>query len=303
MEPQRNRDIETFIAAGRFEINEAWGLEQMAEYANEIALLRAGAEYKELGIGMRRAASRPGIITFRGETPVMVSDPELLRVQAATPPGSIAHLKLTGVMRSQDGASTRGVNTLLEDFHAAYQNDNIQGILLEANTGGGEGLAGSMLQATIAESQKAVVVWTHFLASAGVRGTAPADEIIASTESAEIGSIGTMITLNKQFAALYNAYFEEMYAGKSTNKNRDFREYLNGNKGPLQEGLDTYNEYFLDEMKRYRPLKRDVDNTLSGAMFYARQAKSRGLIDGIGSFNYAVSRLQANVKRRKKMTA
>lgn len=300
MEPQRNRDIETFIASGRFEIDEAWGLEQLAEYANEIALLRAGAEYKELGIGARRAAAMPGIIRFHNETPVMVSDPDLLRSPEFTPPGSMAHLKLTGVMRSQDGASTRGINSLLADFHAAYANDNISGILLEANTGGGEGLAGSMLQATIAESPKAVVVWTHFLASAGVRGTAPADEIIASTQGAEIGSIGTMITLNKQFAALYNAYFEDMYASKSSNKNSDFREYLKGNREPLQKGLDTYNEYFLDEMKRYRPLKRDVDHTLSGAMFYAREAKSRGLIDGIGSFQYAVSRLQANAKRRKK---
>ena len=301
MEPQRNRDIETFIAAGRFEINEAWGLEQLAEYANEIALLRAGAEYKELGIGMRRAAAMPEVITFHNAVPVMVSDPETLRYPQFTPQGSLAHLKLTGVMRSQDGASTRGINSLQSDFHAAYQNDNIDGILLEVNSGGGEGLAGTILQSIIAESPKAVVVWAHFMASAAVRATAPADEIIASTDGSEIGSIGTMITLNRAFANAYNAYYEDLYASKSTNKNSDFREFLKGNKEPLQKGLDTYNEYFLDEMKRYRPLKRDVDHTLSGAMFYAREAKSRGLIDGIGSFTYAVSRLQANAKRRKKM--
>lgn len=301
-EARRNRDIESFIASGRFEIDEAWGLEQLAEYSNEIALLQAGAQYSDLGIGRRRASSIPGIITYKNGLPTMVSDPDLLANSQYTPPGSIAHLKLQGVMRSQDGASSRGITSLLADFHAAYQNDNIDGILLEVNTGGGESLAGTILQATIAESPKAVVAWAHFMASAGVRATAPADEIIASTPGSEIGSIGTFITLSKMFASWYNSYYEDMYASKSTNKNRDFREYMKGNKEPMQKAIDTHNEYFLDEMKRYRPLKRDVEHTLSGAMFYAAEAKSRGLVDGIGSLTYAVSRLQANVKRRKKMT-
>lgn len=301
-EVRRNRDIEAFLGAGKFEIDEAWGLEQLAEYSNEISLLRAGATYSDLGIGKRRAAGMPGIITFKAGLPTLISDPEMLSSPILTPPGSIAHLKLQGVMRSQDGASTRGINSLLADFHAAYQNDNIDGILLEVNTGGGESLAGTILQATIAESPKAVVAWAHFMASAGVRATAPADEIIASSTGSEIGSIGTFITLSKYFASWYNNYYEDMYASKSTNKNRDFREYMKGNKEPMQKAIDTHNEYFLDEMKRYRPLKRDVDHTLSGEMFYATEAKSRGLVDGIGSLTYAVSRLQANVKRRKKMS-
>ena len=224
----------------------------------------------------------------------------MLRTTEATPVGSFAHLKLQGVMRSSDGASSRGVGSLTNDFHAAFQNDNIEGILLEANTGGGEGLAGSMLQGLIAESPKAVAVWTHFLGSAGVRAVIPADEIVASSDGAQIGSIGTCITLSRDFARYYNAWYEDIYADKSANKNKDFRELLKGNLEPLREYVNRYNSYFLNEVAQYRELKRDQEHTLSGAMFFARDAKSRGLIDGIGSFTYAVERLQANVKRRKK---
>lgn len=300
-----NKQIDAFIATGRFEIDEQWGMEQFAEYHNELALLRAGAPYSELGIGKRREASRPSIIVMGadgqprrlGEIPntqlsYQLNDP------ANTPPGSFAHLRLQGVMRSQDGASSQGINTLIDNLHAAFQNENIAGILLEVNTGGGESLAGSMLQSVLAGSPKAVVVWAHFMASAGVRATAPVDEIVASSDAAQVGSIGTYITLDKRFSSWYASNYEDLYADKSVNKNTDFREYMKGNKGPLQEYINKSNNHFLAEVEKYRPLKRNVEHTLSGAMFDAREARSRGLVDGIGNLTYAVQRLQANVRRR-----
>jgi ClpP class serine protease len=299
-----NKQIDAFIATGRFEIDEQWGMEQLAEYHNELALLQAGAPYAELGIGKRREASRPGIIAMGADGMFQrIADPGMLTDPAATPPGSFAHLRLQGVMRGQDGASSQGINSLIDNLHQAFQNENIVGILLEVNTGGGESLAGSMLQAVLAESPKPVVAWAHFMASAGVRATAPVDEIVASSDAARIGSIGTYITLDKRFSSWYANNYEDLYADKSTNKNTDFREYVKGNKAPLQEMINKSNNHFLAEVEKYRPLKRDVEHTLSGAMFDAREARSRGLVDGIGNFNYAVQRLQANVKRRQNTNA
>lgn len=298
-ELKKNQDIEGFILTGQFEIEEQWGFEQLANYLNEVKLLQAGADYKDLGLSSRRKSSFPSIITSESK---VIDDSVTLRNVEMTPPGSFAHLKLQGVMRSQDGASSRGIDSLVKDIHSANQNENIQGILLEVNTGGGESLAGTILQSVLADSSKPVVVWAHLLASAGVRATLPADEIIASSQAAQIGSIGTFITLSKDFGRYYTAYYEDIYADKSSNKNRDFREYLKGNTQPIREMINKSNQFFLDEVQSYRHLKRDTDHTLSGAMFYASEAKSRGLIDGIGSFNYAVSRLKANVMRRKKAT-
>lgn len=301
-EVRPNRDIEQFLLSGNFEINEAWGFDQLAEYINDLNALRAGASYADLGIAARRHSALPRVVTLSAAgTPSVITDPEALRDPAYTPPGSYAHLRLQGVMRSQDGMSSRGVNTLIDDIHAANQNPNIEGILLEVNTGGGESTAGAMLQSVIADSPKAVVTWAHFMGSAGVRATLPSDEIVASSEGAEIGSIGTFVTLLRGFSNFYNANYQDIYADKSPNKNREFRQLLGGDMSGLKEYVNRTNEYFLNEVAAYRPLKGDVAHTLSGAMFFAREAKRRGLIDSIGSYNYALGRLEANARRRKKM--
>jgi ClpP class serine protease len=294
-----SRNIEQFILHGNFEIEENWGLSQLADYLNELALVEAGVPYSELGIGRRRQESMPALISASGDQNRIVYNPDTLSNPSITPPGSFALLRLNGVMRSQDGLSSQGIQSMVQDLQAAYSNPNIDGILIEANTGGGESLAGTMLQSAIQESPKAVVVYAHLLASAGVRGTLPADEIIASGAGSEIGSIGTFITVNKNFASWYNNNYQDVYADKSGNKNLPFREFLKGNIDPLKANINRSNENFLQEVQSFRQLRGDVQHTLSGEMFSAKQARSRGLIDGIGSFQYAVNRLAANVKLRK----
>jgi protease-4 len=293
--------IDRYVVPGLYEIEEQWGWAQLVELTNEMFLLRTGVPYSELGISKRREDSMPAIISASGDRNRVVYNPQLLQDEEQTPAGSFALLKLNGVMRSNDGMSSRGVGSLIRDLNAAYDNQNIDGILIEANTGGGESLAGTMLQSAIEESPKPVVVYAHMLASAGVRGTLAADEIIASGPGAQIGSIGTYITLDKDFARYYTRWYEELYADKSTNKNKDFREYLKGNMEPLRQSINRSNDNFLKEVQQYRPLRGDVENTLSGELFYAKDAKSRGLVDGVGSFQYAVQRLSANVRRRAKM--
>lgn len=295
-----NKNIEDWLVmAGELHIDFEWALDQFVQYRHEIMLAKNGVPYAELGIGRRRAESMPGIIEMTAQGPRIVNNPVMLNEPDATPPGSFAHLRLQGVMRSGDGASSRGITSLIGDLNSAYANDNIEGILLEANTGGGEATAGDMLMSAILDSPKAVVVYAHTLASAGIKGTLGADEIIASGQSARLGSIGSFITLDKTFGKYYSMYYEDVYADKSTKKNQDFREFLKGNLEPLRKQLNQSNDYFLADVQKHRPLKGDVEDTLSGAMFFASAAKRRGLADGIGSFNHAVKRLQANVERRK----
>lgn len=293
-----NRDIDNFILSGEFEIEEMWAWDQLAQYMNDLHALSLGAEFSELGISQRRHASMPSLIVQSATGPRFVRDSAVISKPEETPPGSFAHLRLTGVMRSQDGLSSRGVTSLVNDIQAAYQNDNIEGILLEVNSGGGESLAGTILQGALADAPKPVVVYAHMMASAALRATLPATEIVASGEGAQAGSIGTFITLDRSFAEWYNTWYEDLYADKSENKNREFRDFLKGNRETLQKSINKSNEVFLQEVQAYRPLRRDVEHTLSGAMFNAREAKSRGLVDSIGSLTYATQRL-ANYARRK----
>lgn len=293
-----NRDIDEWLLnSGEWHIDLEWGLQQYSNYRHELQLVQAGVPYSELGIGERRAAEKPVVMDVQGVSLVAGAD---LSNAEATPPGSLSHLKLTGVMRSRGGMSHQGIDALTDQIRMANANPNIEGILLEVDTGGGESTAGSKLQEAVRGSDKPVVVWGHMVASAGIRGTIHADEIIASSKSAQFGSIGTYISMWRGFADWYNKAVQDIYADKSQNKNKAFRELLSGNLEPLKKEINRSNDMFLEEVKKARPLKGDIENTLSGELFYASQARSRGLIDGIGSFNYAVKRLRANVEQRKR---
>lgn len=294
-----NRDIEQWLLnSGEWHINIEWGLQQFYNYLHEVHLVSQGIPYSEMGIGERRANEKPAILNVEGSALITAAD---LSNSDETPPGSFAHLKLQGVMRSRGGMSHQGVDSLVNQIRMANSNPNIEGIILEVDTGGGESSAGDKLQAAVRGSDKPVVVWGHLVASAGISGTLYAAEIIASSKASQFGSIGTYVTTWKGFADWYNRNFQDFYADKSYNKNKTFRELLAGNTEPLKSEINKSNQMFLEEVKKARSLKGDIDNTLSGEMFYAHAARRRGLVDGIGSFNYAVKRLRANVEQRKRV--
>lgn len=298
-----NRNIDTFIlAASEFHIEEGFAMSELANYLEEVRLLSNGVPFAELGIAQRRHASRPSVVVIGNHDThshafryVNTS----LADATTTPAGSFAHLKLSGVMRSEDGMSSRGISSLVRDYNDAIQNSNIAGILLEVNTGGGESMAGNILNAALADSTKPVVVFAHRMQSAGVMATLHANEIVASSNAAQFGSIGTFVSIDKEFAAWYKQTITDIYADKSVNKNKEFRDFLEGNITTLKKSINASNELFLNEVKAHRPLRGDIQHTLSGATFDAQEAKNRGLVDSIGGFQYALKRLNAHIQLSK----
>lgn len=279
-------------------IDPIWGLEQLNAYLAEVALLEARVPYSELGIGQRRHAMRATVIDQNG---TILGGPDMLISSENTKPLSYAHLKLQGVMRSTSAASSYGVPDLIEQIQRANANANIDGMIIEANTGGGEATAGQMLHAAITASAKPVVVYAHYLASAGIMGTLGADEIISSADMGSFGSIGTFYSIDKKALAEITDRYQHVYATKSVNKNEEFRALEAGDFSKMQNLANQYNDFFHAEVTKYRTLQGNTEETLSGRMFFAKEAKRRGLIDGIGNMSYALTRLQANVRRRKNM--
>lgn len=295
-----NRDIEQFILSARgLYADREWLMEQWEQYAAELSLAAIDKSGVLDLIKQRKQAQSPRLIT-NGLHSERSRGAQTESYYQEVPPESIAHLTLTGVMRSTGGISTRGVNELVDDIRYAYNHPNIEGIIIEANTGGGEAIAGQMLNGALENAPKAVVVYAHFLASAGVMGTLPADEIILSGASAQAGSVGTYITLRKGAADFYKENYTDIYASKSSRKNEGFRSWLEGNLEPLRKNIDEFNETFLSQVEAYRPIKKKYAKELqTGAMFMANDAKKIGLADGVGGFQYALKRLNANIKRRK----
>lgn len=293
-----NLDIEQFLMSSQLlELDFEFGLQQMNMYLQDLMMIRAGGKKMVVeNIRARAAAAQPRLIVPSENAAGFTLVDKCDMMAGNVPEGSIALLKLSGVMRTQSGFSSPGVDRLATDLRAAYNNTNIRGIVLETLSGGGESMAGNVLKSALSEKNKPVVGWGHLVASAAFRALTGTDEIVLSSMSAEVGSIGTMISMDTKELNKFRERFTEFYGSDAPNKNGEFRKAMAGDFSAIQERVDILTREFHAEIKRDRPLQGDaakIKETLSGAMFNATEGKKRGLVDAIGNLNFAVRRVNA----------
>lgn len=291
-----NRDIEFFLTTStNLEMDFGFGLSELNRYLQDISMLQAGVKFKDLGISERKNSCLPKLIIPNESTYQLVDRWDIQSLND-TPFGSIALLNLRGVMRSESGLSSPGVDRLAQDLRNAYNNPNVKGVVLETLSGGGESMAGNILKSALQERNKPVVGFVHLGASAAYRALTGTDEIIASSAQAEFGSIGTMITLDKKTLEEYRERFVDIYGTDVPNKNGDLRAAIEGDFSKLQTRIDSLTKEFHKEIMNDRPLRGDqsfVKETLSGAVFNATESKRRGLVDAIGNLQFAIRRVNA----------
>lgn len=291
-----NRNIELFLSSNSsLEIDEQFGRNALANYLAELALISSGVPFSELGFSERRAALLPSIIPFSADNFNQFATVQNLDNRQSVLPGSIAVLKLAGVMRSQDGLSSYGADTVTGWLRSAYNNPNIDGVIIETETGGGEAMAGTKIDNVISERNKPVIGFAHMAASAGYRALSNADEIIGAGTASQFGSIGVMIALNKKRIEDTKASMDFIYGDATPNKNGADRALMNGDLGPMKEYINNMTAEFHQQVIKARDLqgRADIKETLSGSMFGAMDAKKRGLIDMVGNMQTAVKRVRA----------
>lgn len=294
-----NRDIEGFLLTSEMlEIDFDFGISELNRYLQEVLMLRAGFTFDELGIKERRKDSLPKLIVPTESSYRFVDRWDIQSLEE-TPPGSIALLKLNGVMRTQSGLSSPGADRMAFDLRNAFHNENVKGVIIETLSGGGESMAGTLIKSAISERNKPVVGFAHLAASAAYRALSGADEIIGSNDRAEFGSIGTMLTMDTKVLNKYRERFTDIYGTDVPNKNAEFRAAIAGDFSGLQKRVDTLTRQFHEEIKSDRPLRGEkefVKETLSGAVFDAKESKRRGLVDAIGNLQFAVKRVNSLLK-------
>ena len=185
---------------------------------------------------------------------------------------------------------------------SAYESDpNLAGIVLDIDSGGGQVAGTPEFHDFIQNYSKPVVSYTDgMMCSAAYYIGSAANHIVANKRADAIGSIGTMI----HFIDM-TGYYEKKgakviteYATKSTDKNKDFEELLNGNpEGYIKNELDPITESFHNDMKAARSgLKEAV---LSGGTYNADQSLSMGLVDEIGTLQTAIDKVFSLAQKNK----
>ena len=210
---------------------------------------------------------------------------------AKAPKDSVAVIPLRGDMIKTGTQCSYGTEEIAAVIREAADAQNVIGIRLDIDSGGGAVDAIAPMLDAIRYSQslgKPVVACCDLCASAAYYVACHCNKIVANNSiSAEFGSIGVMM----QFPD-YAKYYENMgikvhtiYSDLSNYKNTPFEAARKGDYTSIkQEQLDPLARKFQEAVKTHRPnLDAEVEGILAGRMFLAQDEIKNGLIDQIGT--------------------
>lgn len=211
------------------------------------------------------------------------------------PENSVAIINISDTITKHDqDCGPSGMLTKGEILTRCFSNDKIKGVILNVDSGGGEGRACRLLQDVISSRNKPVVGFIDDFACSAAYGIVSAcDLIVANNEVARIGSIGSYFTI-----ADYAKYYEqlgikliEVYATRSKDKNQEYHQAVSGDPEPLRKICDVYNEDFISRIASFRSGKISPDQNLwaTGKTFFTPEALDLGLIDRVDSLENVIN--------------
>lgn len=214
------------------------------------------------------------------------------------PEGSITLLNVRGTLLKYGGFCSVGTADIAKRIQEADDHRNIKGIILRFDTPGGTIDGIQEFADTIKNTKKPVVGFVDGLcASAGIYSASSCDYLIANNITAEIGSIGVMMSFvdTKPYYEKLGFKFHEIYSSYSPDKNRDSREAMDGKYDLIiKEGLDPLAKIFHNQIKTNRPAVKE--DSMTGKVYLAEEALQRGLIDEIGGIEVAANKVNELAK-------
>ncbi len=197
--------------------------------------------------------------------------------------GSVAIIPICGTIMKYDYCGSPGTDTMGCWLREAMAAPNIDSIILLINSGGGSVEGTGEFADLVKSSTKTVFAFCDgLMASAAYWIGCSANEVWASHETTEFGSIGTAVCFMDDTEAMEQMGYKMHYvnADTSPDKNQDAIEAMAGDYTRLKENIiNPTNEIFMGAVKENRP---DVSaQCLTGNVYLAERSIELGLIDGI----------------------
>ncbi|MDR1436827.1 MAG: S49 family peptidase [Candidatus Symbiothrix sp.] len=281
-------------------LNSIWMIEESyaSNYLPLVANFLEGkpVAVKSSGMEERKLTAQNGVLfaDFKNGS-YFISDYGGYSSPEMAPENSVAIISIEGAITKHDqDCGPAGMRTKAGLLNRCYGNPRIQGIVLRIDSGGGEGRAMQLLTDVISKRNKGVVAFVEDCACSAAYGIAAAcDTVTLNSQTAMIGSIGTYMTVADyaEFWKMRGINLIEIYASKSTDKNREFYEAIKGNREPLLKICDTFNEQFIASIARYREGKISEDQSAwsTGKIFFADEAIKLGLADSVDSLENVIN--------------
>ena len=208
------------------------------------------------------------------------------------PPNSIAVIGVTGPLMKEDMyCGPRGMASIGEIIKAADAHFNIDAIVLQVDSPGGTVDGTETLATIVKNTKKPIITFVDgLMASAALWIGSSADEIIASTDTDEIGSVGVLMSFMdiQPYWEKKGVKFHTITASTSPEKTKQWEDLRAGKYDAfVKDVLDPLDEKFMNIIKENRP--NVTDEHLTGKVFFARDVMGV-FVDSIGSLEDAVSR-------------
>jgi len=198
----------------------------------------------------------------------------------------VAIVPIQGMLTKSGSWWDAGTDEIADMLFDLYADDSITAIVLDFNSCGGTTDSVIPMEHAISKRNKPVISAINpSCYSAANYIACLTDKIFAVHRMAAVGSIGIMATMqnaDKMYADMGIKNIE-IYAPESDFKNKPSREALAGKPKLFQdEILSPWAIHFQNTVKTNRKkLDLTVEGILNGRTFYAYDAVTNGLIDGI----------------------
>ena len=208
--------------------------------------------------------------------------------------GAVAVIPLDGAVMKNDYCGAPGTASIAKWFSQAETNPNIIGTVLYTDSPGGDVSGTDLLANHIKSMSKpSVALANGMMCSAAYWIASATDHIMSDSPNNIIGSIGTYTTLTDytEYLDKMGVKVHEIYATKSTDKNKIYRDAKEGDYNPLRDQqIDPINNQFHAAVRSNRYGKgMDYKNVFTGATYLTDGAKTKGLIDSTGNLSDAIA--------------
>ena len=245
---------------------------------------------------------------FRADMPVKAQSEITARERlerVLTYEGNIAIIEVSGVIGHRLSLMTEtsgaiGTETIERALEAALSSPQVEGILLDIDSGGGAVVNVPELADAIASAkfEKPVVAFTSSVMGSAAYWIGCGADMIVSTGSAVVGSIGVYSAFIDQSKAFEQAGLKTEIFKTGTFKGMGIAglPLTDEQKELLQDRVE---EIFTDFTASVL-FNRDVPNSaLQGQTFQGSEAKELGLVDVIGGIDVAMAELQDIITARR----
>ena len=198
---------------------------------------------------------------------------------------NVAIVPLHGTMTKYDTCGSYGTTFIAKRLREMADDGNVIGIVLDIDSPGGSCSAiPPMLEAISYAKSKGKPVYVHAdcCASAAYWVASQCDAIYMDNDLSEVGSIGAMAVFVDGTAVnpLTGEKTLIVYADESSEKNRAYRDALDGNFEAAKAELKPLVNQFQNAVVSGRPnIQKEEHGVLSGAMFSTADALRLNMAD------------------------